>query len=116
MAALSILNSVKLAIGIQQDYTAFDEQILMHINSVFTILNQLGIGTKNLFIVNTSSQWNSFLTGDSANLELVKSYVYLKVKLLFDPPSNSFVQESMQRQIQEYEWRLNVFVDPVLED
>lgn len=112
----NILNTVKRAVGIVENYTPFDMQLLLHINSCFTILNQLGIGPKNLFIADESSSWSDFLVEDSANLELVKSYIYLKVKLLFDPPSSSFVQESMQKQIQEYEWRMNVFVDPHLEE
>ena len=112
----NILNTVKRAIGVLEDYTPFDMQILMHINSCFTILNQLGVGPKQLFIADSSSSWSDFLVGSSDKLELVKTYVFLKVKLLFDPPSNSFVQDSMQQQAQEYEWRLNVFVDPLLEE
>ena len=112
----NILNTVKRAIGVLEDYTPFDVQILMHINSCFTILNQLGVGPKQLFIADQSSSWSDFLVGDSDKLELVKTYIYLKVKLLFDPPSSSFVQESMLKQAQEYEWRLNVFVDPHLEE
>ena len=112
----NILATVKQALGIQEDYAPFDNQILLHINSCMTILNQLGLGPKELFIVDSNSKWNDFLVGDSRNLELVKSYVYLKVRLLFDPPSSSFVLDAMNKQAQEYEWRLNVFVDPHLEE
>lgn len=112
----NILESVKLMLGIQNDYTPFDQQILMHINSIFTILHQLGVGPTNLFIANSMSLWSEFLTGDSIDLELVKSYVYLRVRLLFDPPTSSFVLDAIEKQIQEIGWRLNVFVDPTIGD
>ena len=108
----NILESVKLMLGIQNDYTAFDQQILLHTNSVFVILNQLGVGPSNIFTADSSSVWSNFLVDDSTDLNLVKSYVYLKVRLLFDPPTSSFAIEAMNKQAQEYEWRLNVFVDP----
>ena len=112
----NILESVKLMLGIQNEYTPFDQQILMHINSVFTILHQLGVGPTNLFIANSMSLWSEFLTGDSIDLEHVKSYVYLRVRLLFDPPTSSFVLDAIEKQIQEIGWRLNVFVDPTIGD
>lgn len=108
----NILESVKLMLGIQNDYTAFDQQILLHTNSVFVILNQLGVGPSNIFTADSSNVWSDFLVNDSIDLNLVKSYVYLKVRLLFDPPTSSFAIEAMNKQAQEYEWRLNVFVDP----
>lgn len=108
----NILESVKLMLGIQNDYTVFDQQILLHSNSVFVILNQLGVGPSNIFTADSSSVWSDFLVNDSTDLNLVKSYVYLKVRLLFDPPTSSFAIEAMNKQAQEYEWRLNVFVDP----
>lgn len=111
----TILNTVKLALGgglVSYSDTAFDEQILLHINSTFTILNQLGVGPKELFIADRDSTWDNFLVDNSINLNLVKSYLYLRVRLLFDPPtSNSFVLEAIKEQIKEYEWRLNVYVD-----
>lgn len=108
----NILESVKLMLGIQNDYTAFDQQILLHTNSVFVILNQLGVGPSNIFTADSSNVWSDFLVNDSTDLNLVKSYVYLKVRLLFDPPTSSFAIEAMNKQAQEYEWRLNAFVDP----
>lgn len=108
----NILNSVKSVLGITEDYTHFDSQILMHINSTFTILNQLGIGPVEGFIVDQSSKWSNFFKNKDLQQELVKSYVYIKVRLLFDPPSSSFVLESLEKQATEYEWRLNVLVDP----
>ena len=116
----TILNTVKLALGgglVSYSDTAFDEQILLHINSTFTILNQLGVGPKELFIADRDSTWDNFLVDNSINLNLVKSYLYLRVRLLFDPPtSNSFVLEAIKEQIKEYEWRINVYVDHGEED
>lgn len=112
----NILNSVKGVLGITEDYTHFDQQLLMHINSVFTILNQLGVGPVKGFIADDKSDWDDFFKDDELQQELVKSYVYIKVRLLFDPPTSSFVLESLQKQANEYEWRLNVLVDPKVEE
>lgn len=108
----NILNSVKDVLGITEDYTYFDSQILLHINSVFTILNQLGVGPVAGFIATQDSSWSDFFKNKELQQELVKSYMYIKVRLLFDPPTSSFMLESMQKQANEYEWRLNVLVDP----
>lgn len=108
----SILESIKKALGITSDYHYFDDQLIMHINSVFTILTQLGLGPENGFsIEDESTTWSDFF-GDAESHNLIQSYVYLRVRMLFDPPMNSFLMESMKQQIQEYEWRLNVAVDP----
>lgn len=108
----SILTSVKKMLGITESYTDFDIDIMMHINSVFMILTQLGVGPSSGFsITDKNSVWSEFLQKES-NLEAVKSYVYLKVRLLFDPPLSSAVIESMNRLISELEWRLNIAVDP----
>lgn len=108
----SILDSVKNALGIVTEYRYFDSQILMHINSVFTILQQLGVGPSDGFsIEDESAIWSDFLE-DTSSLRLVQSYMYLRVRMLFDPPTNSFLMDSMKQQVQEYEWRLNVAVDP----
>lgn len=108
----SILTSIKKLLGIAKEYEHFDADLIMHINSVFTILTQLGVGPSEGFsIMDEDATWDEFLP-DKQNLELVKSYMHLKVKLLFDPPLNSSVIESMNRQISEFEWRLNVAVDP----
>ena len=104
----SVLTSIKQMLGIAEEYTAFDDVLVMHINSVFMILTQLGVGPFNGFTIKDDSDaWNDFVP-DETKLELVKSYVYLKVKLLFDPPTISAVVESINRQIDEFEWRLNV--------
>lgn len=104
----SILISIKKLLGIEADYEHFDPDIIMHINSVFMILTQLGVGPPEGFrIEDETTTWNDFLSGDN-NLDAVKSYIHLKVKLLFDPPLSSAVIESMNRMISEFEWRLNV--------
>lgn len=106
----SILTSIKKLLGIEKDYTHFDADIIIHINSVFMILTQLGVGPSEGFtIMDDSSTWDEFLPdSDLVKLSSVKSYVYLKVRLLFDPPSSSAVIESTNRLISELEWRLNV--------
>ena len=106
----SILTSIKKLLGIQEEYTNFDNDIIMHINSTFSTLTQLGVGPSNGFIIkDKSSTWDEFVSDN--RLECVKSYVYLKVRLLFDPPSTSAVMDSINRQITEYEWRINVYSD-----
>lgn len=104
----SILTSIKKLLGMTEEYIAYDDQIIIHINSVFMILTQLGVGPNEGFAIkDKESVWNDFVS-DETKLELIKSYVYLKVRLLFDPPSSSAVMESINRQINEFEWRLNV--------
>lgn len=104
----SILNTIKEMMGIEIEETAFDNDIIVHINTVFFILNQLGVGPTEPFIIRDEyATWDNFIS-DSANLESIKTYMYLKVKLLFDPPLNSSVIESMKNTINELEWRLNV--------
>lgn len=106
----SILTSIKKLLGITEEYEHFDPDIIVHINSAFMILNQLGVGPEEGFsIKDKSSTWNEFLSG--SNLEAVKTYVYLKVKLMFDPPLSSTVIEAIKSQISELEWRLNVSTD-----
>lgn len=104
----SILTSIKKLLGIDEEYEHFDSDIIMHINSVFMILNQLGVGpTEGFSIKDKTTTWGDFVT-DLTKVEAIKSYVYLKVKLLFDPPLSSSVMESINRTISELEWRINV--------
>lgn len=108
----SILTSIKKTLGIDESYKQFDADIIMHINSVLSILTQLGVGPPEGFsIENVLDTWNDFIP-ENYNLENIKTYVYLKVKLLFDPPLSSAVIDSMNRLISEFEWRINVQVDP----
>lgn len=107
----SILTSIKKLLGIDEAYENFDPDIIMHINSVFMILNQLGVGPSESFsIQDSNSVWSDFMPSGS-NLEAVKSYMHLKVKLMFDPPSSSAVMDAINRTIAELEWRLNVASD-----
>lgn len=104
----SILTSTKKMLGIAEEYDYFDNDIIMHINSVFLNLAQIGVGPEEGFLIeDDTSEWTDFI-GDVAQLQAVKSYMYLKVRLLFDPPLNSAVLESMNRMIAEYEWRLRL--------
>lgn len=111
----SILNSVKKSLGIDSEYTHFDPDIILGINSTFMNLNQFGVGPEAGFSISGSEETWSLFLGEATNLEAVKSYMYLKVRLLFDPPSTSFVIEAMERMIQEYEWRITVQAEPVIE-
>ena len=107
----SILTSIKKMLGVAEDYTEFDEDIITHINSVFLNLTQLGVGPEEGFMIeDDTAVWEDFID-DSIQLQAVKTYTYLKVKLLFDPPLSSSVTESFTRMIAELEWRLNVAVD-----
>lgn len=106
----SILISIKKLLNIAEDYEYFDPDIIMHINSALLVLTQLGVGPSNGFTISDKfAIWDDFI-GD-ANLEMVKSYIYLKVKLLFDPPTSSAAMDAANRMISEFEWRLNVAVD-----
>ena len=108
---ISILTSIKKLLGVAEDYTEFDEDIMTHINSVFLNLTQLGVGPEEGFMIkDDTAEWEDFIN-DSVQLQAVKTYVYLKVKLLFDPPLSSSVTESINRMIAELEWRLNAAVD-----
>ena len=102
----SILNSIKKNLGLHEEDTNFDADLIMHINSVFGILFQMGVGPKEPFsITGSSEQWNDFLA-DNFKINYVKSYMEKKVKLLFDPPLSSAVADSINNMIHELEWRL----------
>lgn len=106
----SILTSIKKLLGITEDDTNFDTDIVIHINSVFMVLNQLGVGPSEGFrIEDKYSTWDEYITEDD-DLDAVKTYIYLKIKLIFDPPLSSSVLEANKQLINELEWRLNVQV------
>lgn len=105
----SILTSTKKVLGIDVAYTAFDPDILMHINSVFSTLQQLGIGPEEGFMIDdATTEWSAFL-GSDPRLNAVKTYTYMRVRLVFDPPTTSYLIDSMAKQIKELEWRLNAY-------
>lgn len=108
----SILISVRKAVGPSEDYTYFDPELIMHINSVFADLQQLGMGPSEGFeITDDKDEWDDFYT--DPRLNVVRSYMYIRVRLLFDPPSNSFVVDSLQKQADKIEWRLTVAMDDI---
>lgn len=109
----SILKSIKKMLGIPEEYDYFDADLIMHINSVIMILTQLGVGpTEGFSIKDESAVWNDFIS-DETKLDLVRSYIYLKVRLIFDPPTGSAIIESINRSISEFEWRLNVAAETI---
>lgn len=114
----SILTSTKKVLGIAEDYTVFDLDILTHINTAFSTLTQLGVGPSPGFsIEDNTAVWADFI-GSDLELHAVKSYIFLRVRMLFDPPQTSYLITAMEKQIQELEWRLNThreasqWVDP----
>ena len=108
----SILTSIKKLLGIAEEDKTFDQDIIIHINSVLSILCQLGVGPNTEFMIEDDSAiWSDFL-GEYANLTLVQSYVYMKVRLMFDPPTIGTVADAINKNISELEWRINVAVDP----
>ena len=106
----SILTSIKKLLGIEEEYEHFDQDIIMYINNAFMTLTQIGVGPKEGFsIYDDSASWSDFIP-EGSNLEGVKTYIYLKVRLVFDPPPAS-VLESMKSMAAELEWRLNAEVE-----
>lgn len=100
-----ILTSIKKLLGIDPKYSAFDDDIIIHINTVFIILNQLGIGPVEGFqVVNGDETWDEFTTTENENM--VRTFVYLKVRLMFDPPTSSVLIDSINNMLAELEWRL----------
>ena len=104
----SILVSVKKNLGLASDYTAFDEDVIMHINSILAVLNQIGIGPDSGFAIeDDTAVWSDFI-GDNLLLNQVKTYMYLRVRILFDPPSTSYHINAANEQIREFESRMNM--------
>lgn len=111
----SILLSVKKMLGPSADYDIFDPELIIHINSVFGTLHQLGVGPEEKFVITGDSElWSDFTT-EGEEIEEVKSYMYLRVRLLFDPPSSSFVLSSFKEQIKELEWRLQCKAEEIID-
>lgn len=106
----SILTSIKLLLGMPEDYDAYDPQVIMHINSVFTVLRQLGVGPEKGFrIEDKTSTWNDYIIEtDDLTFESVKTYIYAKVRLIFDPPASSAHIEALKQLINEFEFRLKL--------
>ena len=110
----SILISVKKVLGIGEDECSFDTDVIMHINSVLAILQQLGVGSRfGYSITGPDETWSDFMEPDDERLNYVKTYTYLRVRLLFDPPTNSFVTDAITKQYQELEWRMQIALDEI---
>lgn len=108
----SILNSIKKLLGIPEEYVHFDVDIIMHINSAFMILTQLGVGPPTGFCIKDSfNTWLEFIPEEDPMLESVKTFIYVKVKLVFDPPLSSVVLESLKVLANELEWRINTAIE-----
>lgn len=108
----SILTGTKLSLGITEDNTDFDEILIVHINTVLNILTQLGVGPSDGFLISdASTQWEDLLE-KSKLLDLTKTYMSMKVRMMFDPPTSSSVAEAYNRMISELEYRINIIVDP----
>ena len=104
----SILDSVKRQLGLAEDYTPFDTELIMHINGVLRILNQLGVGVLGFSITDSTSKWSEFIP-DAPNLySEVIPYVAMKVRLVWDPPTIGSVVSALQELVKEYEWRISI--------
>ncbi len=104
----SILTSIKKVLGIEEEYEHFDSDLVMHINSALMNVSQLGIGPSSGFnITDKSDTWAGVL-GEREDLAAIKTYIYLKVRLIFDPPQMGYFVEAIKDQCKELEWRLNV--------
>lgn len=112
----SILQSIKKLLGIDSNYNVFDTDIMIAINSVFMVLNQLGVGPSKCYsIAGSEESWTDFATSIEC-LSAVQPYVYLRVRMLFDPPTSGVLREAMERQITEYEWRLKIQAESLPEE
>ena len=107
MVTESILDSIKNMLGINEGDTNFDGELIIYINGALMIMSQLGVGTDGYLISGRDDTWQNFM-GDREDLELVKSAVYLRVRLIFDPPQNSFLVDAINKQIAEYDWRIEI--------
>lgn len=104
----SILESTKKILGLDADYKEFDHDVIIHINSVFSTLQQLGVGPKQGYmILDEANEWSEFIQ-DDVRLNAVKTYLYLRVRMLFDPPQTGYLVTSLEKQVEELEWRLHI--------
>lgn len=104
----SILQTIKQMLGLSEDYTAFDKELPLYINSAIMAAHQLGVGQKDFAITGPDETWSDWLGETASSLSAIQSYIYMKVRLAFDPPANSFVVNSFEKQLDELTWRLNV--------
>lgn len=107
-----VLTDIKKLIGFDEDYNAFDQDIVMQINSALSILKQIGVEVLSNVTLDGSEDWEDIL-GEHADIEMIKNYIYMKTKLVFDPPVNGSVMESLKEQIKEFEWRINFEIEVI---
>lgn len=105
-----VLIDIKKLIGFDEDYNAFDQDIVIQINSALSILKQIGVEVLSNVTIDGSEDWEDIL-GEHADIEMIKNYIYMKTKLVFDPPVNGSVMESIKEQIKEFEWRINFEIE-----
>lgn len=105
-----ILTDIKKLIGFDDEYKAFDQDIVITINSALSVLKQIGVDITSSITIDGAEDWEDVL-GENADIEMIKHYIYFKVRLAFDPPLNSSILESIKEQIKEYEWRINLEVE-----
>ena len=110
----SILGSIKQMLGIDQADTSFDDELVMHTNGALMIMTQLGVGPSGGFMITSDAEEWTDLLGDRTDLNLVSTAVYLRVRLIFDPPQNSFLVAAIEKQIAEYDWRIEAWHKPEL--
>lgn len=112
----SILNSIKKMLMLPEDYDAFDPDIIILINTFLTRLYQVGVGKQNFAITDDTATWADFLGEDEVKYQQAKSYVYMRVRLIFDPPTSGAASEAFKETLRELEWLLFVDADPALSD
>lgn len=113
----SILDSIKKLLGITEDYDAFDQDIIMAINTSISILAQIGVGDEGGFMITGSDEtWDDYLKNQNEILHMVKHFIYIRTRLLFDPPTSSILSEVMNKQLDELTFRIHIVVDPKKEE
>lgn len=110
----SILGSIKQMLGIDQADTSFDDELIMHANGALMIMTQLGVGPSGGFMITSDAEEWADLLGDRTDLNLVFTNIYLRVRQVFDPPQNSFLVTAIEKQIAEYDWRIEAWHKPEL--
>lgn len=105
-----VLTDVKKYIGFDEEYKAFDPDIVLQVNSALSVLKQIGVDITGSLSLDGVEDWSDIL-GKHVDIEMIKNYIYLKTKLIFDPPLNGSIMESIKEQIKEYEWRINLEVE-----
>lgn len=106
----SILNDVKALLGLHADYTPFDKEIILYINTALNVLYQVGVGDPVTYISSAENTWDE-VVGSAKDLEMVKLYIYLRTKLQFDPTASATIQENIKETLKELEWRINSAAD-----